>query len=89
MHECDGGGLLASTDGNLSVHARRLEEAGYVSCSKTFEERKPRSTRRLTPLTSYSDTSPFWCMAAAGVCSPGRTRRANRTSPTAMQAVEK
>lgn len=41
--------LLASTDGNLSVQARRLEEAGYISCAKTFEERKPRSTYRLTP----------------------------------------
>ncbi|NLV30460.1 MAG: transcriptional regulator [Acidobacteria bacterium] len=41
--------LLATTDGNLSVQARRLEEAGYVSCEKTFEGRKPRSTYRLAP----------------------------------------
>jgi DNA-binding MarR family transcriptional regulator len=41
--------LLATTDGNLSVQARRLEEAGYVSCEKTFEGRKPRSTYRLSP----------------------------------------
>jgi len=41
--------LLATTDGNLSVQARWLEEAGYVSCEKTFEGRKPRSTYRLAP----------------------------------------
>jgi len=40
--------LLGTTDGNLSVHARRLEEAGYVSCAKTFEGRLPRTTYRLT-----------------------------------------
>ena len=34
--------LLDASDGNLSVHARRLEEAGYVACSKTFEGRVPR-----------------------------------------------
>ncbi len=41
--------LLETTDGNLSVQARRLEEAGYVVCSKRFEDRKPRSTYRLSP----------------------------------------
>ncbi len=40
--------LLATTDGNLSVHARRLEEAGYVACAKTFEGRLPKTTYRLT-----------------------------------------
>ena len=40
--------LLRTTDGNLSVHARRLEEAGYVSCAKTFEGRLPKTTYRLT-----------------------------------------
>ena len=40
--------LLDATDGNLSVHARRLEEAGYVACSKTFEDRVPRTEYRLT-----------------------------------------
>jgi DNA-binding MarR family transcriptional regulator len=40
--------LLDLTDGNLSVHARRLEEAGYVSCVKSFENRVPRSEYRLT-----------------------------------------
>jgi len=36
------------TDGNLSVHARRLEVAGYVACEKSFEGRLPRTTFRLT-----------------------------------------
>jgi DNA-binding HxlR family transcriptional regulator len=40
--------LLDVTDGNLSVHARKLEEAGYVTCEKTFEGRMPRSEYRLT-----------------------------------------
>jgi DNA-binding HxlR family transcriptional regulator len=41
--------LLETTDGNLSVHARKLEEAGYVSCTKTFEGRMPRSDYKMTP----------------------------------------
>ena len=41
-------GLLGCSDGNLSVHARRLEEAGYVACTKSFEERLPRTAYRLT-----------------------------------------
>jgi len=41
-------GLLRTTDGNLSVHARKLEEAGYVNCSKTFEKRLPRTEYHLT-----------------------------------------
>jgi DNA-binding MarR family transcriptional regulator len=40
--------LLETTDGNLSVHARKLEEAGYVSCTKSFEGRMPRSDYKLT-----------------------------------------
>jgi DNA-binding MarR family transcriptional regulator len=40
--------LLETTDGNLSVHARKLEEAGYVSCTKTFEGRVPRTEYKLT-----------------------------------------
>ena len=52
--------LLGTTDGNLSVHARKLEEAGYVSCSKQFEGRVPRTEYRLAPagrqaLTRYLD----------------------------------
>lgn len=41
--------LLATTPGNLSVHARKLEEAGYVACEKAFEGRVPKTTFRLTP----------------------------------------
>jgi len=40
--------LLQTTDGNLSVHARKLEEAQYIGCEKTFEGRVPRSEYRLT-----------------------------------------
>ena len=40
--------LLKITDGNLSVHARKLEDAGYVSCTKSFEGRVPRTEYRLT-----------------------------------------
>ena len=40
--------LLDTTDGNLSVHARKLEEAGYVTCSKTFEGRVPRTEYQLS-----------------------------------------
>ena len=40
--------LLEATDGNLSVHARRLEDAGYVTCEKSFEGRMPRTEYRLT-----------------------------------------
>jgi DNA-binding transcriptional ArsR family regulator len=39
---------LGTTDGNLSVHARKLEEAGYVSCVKSFEGRTPRTDYALT-----------------------------------------
>jgi DNA-binding MarR family transcriptional regulator len=40
--------LLDTTDGNLSVHARKLEEAGYVACAKSFEGRMPRTDYRMT-----------------------------------------
>lgn len=40
--------LLNTTDGNLSVHARKLEEAGYISCSKFFEGRLPKTEYKLT-----------------------------------------
>jgi len=42
--------LMQTTDGNLSVHARKLEDAGYISCRKSFEGRVPR--------TEYSLTTP-------------------------------
>ncbi len=40
--------LLKTTDGNLSVHARKLEDAGYVACAKSFDGRMPRTDYRLT-----------------------------------------
>jgi DNA-binding HxlR family transcriptional regulator len=40
--------LMRTTDGNLSVHARKLEEAGYVACRKSFAGRMPRSDYSLT-----------------------------------------
>lgn len=40
--------LLNTTDGNLSVHARKLEEASYISCTKSFEGRMPKTEYRLT-----------------------------------------
>lgn len=41
--------LLKTTDGNLSVHARKLEEAEYIVCTKSFEGRLPKTEYRLTP----------------------------------------
>lgn len=40
--------LLKTTDGNVSVHARKLEDAGYITCSKSFEGRLPKTEYRLT-----------------------------------------
>ena len=40
--------LLRTTDGNLSVHARKLEEADYIVCSKSFDGRLPKTEYRLT-----------------------------------------
>lgn len=42
--------LLKTTDGNLSVHARKLEEAEYIACTKYFDGRVPKTEYRLTPL---------------------------------------
>src|SRR5277367_411548 len=41
--------LLRVTDGNLSVHARKLEDAGYVTCTKSFSGRVPKTEYRLPP----------------------------------------
>lgn len=40
--------VLETSDGNLSVHARKLEDAGYVSCTKSFEDRHPKTEYQLT-----------------------------------------
>jgi len=57
--------ILKTTDGNLSVHARKLEEAQYISCVKFFEGRMPRTEYRLTPagrraLAHYLDQMEEW-----------------------------
>jgi DNA-binding HxlR family transcriptional regulator len=57
--------VLKTTDGNLSVHARKLEDAQYISCVKFFEGRVPRTEYRLTPsgrraLTEYLDQMEQW-----------------------------
>jgi DNA-binding MarR family transcriptional regulator len=41
--------LLRTTDGNLSVHARKLEDAEYIACDKSFDGRIPRTEFRITP----------------------------------------
>jgi len=40
--------LVKTTDGNLSVHARKLEDAGYIICTKSFEGRTPKTEYKLT-----------------------------------------
>ena len=57
--------ILKTTDGNLSVHARKLEDAKYVSCDKSFEARVPRTEYRLTAtgrraLALYLDQMEQW-----------------------------
>ena len=57
--------VLKTTDGNLSVHARKLEEADHISCVKFFEGRVPRTEYRLTPtgrkaLAEYLDQMEEW-----------------------------
>ena len=52
--------ILETTDGNLSVHARKLEDAGYIRCTKSFEGRMPRTEYGITEegrkaLTKYID----------------------------------
>jgi DNA-binding MarR family transcriptional regulator len=41
--------MLKTTDGNISVHARKLEEADYITCTKSFQGRIPKTEYRLTP----------------------------------------
>ena len=40
--------ILQTTDGNVSVHARKLEEGGYIRCTKSFDDRVPRTEYSLT-----------------------------------------
>ena len=46
--------LLDTTDGNLSVHARKLEEASYIICTKSFEGRMPRTQYRLSAVGRHA-----------------------------------
>lgn len=63
--------LLGATDGNVSVHARKLEDAGYVSCTKAFDGRVPRTEYRITAegraaLARYLDHMEALIRAARG-----------------------
>jgi DNA-binding HxlR family transcriptional regulator len=63
--------LIKATDGNLSVHARKLEEAGYLVCRKSFSGRMPRTDFALTPagrgaLERYLDHMEALIRAARG-----------------------
>ena len=63
--------LLETTDGNLSVHARKLEEAEYIACSKYFQGRLPKTEYRLTAagrraLERYLDHMEALIRAARG-----------------------
>jgi DNA-binding transcriptional ArsR family regulator len=68
--------LLGATDGNISVHARKLEEAGYVACTKSFDGRVPRTEYRITPqgrtaLDRYLDHMEALIRAARPGHAPG------------------
>lgn len=63
--------LLRTTDGNLSVHARKLEDAGYIACAKSFAGRLPKTEYRLTSagrraLSKYLDHMEALIRAARG-----------------------
>jgi len=63
--------LLGATDGNVSVHARKLEEAGYIACTKSFDGRVPRTEYRITAegrsaLDRYLDHMEALIRAARG-----------------------
>jgi len=75
--------LLQTTDGNLSVQARKLEEAGYVTCTKKFEARKPKSIYKLTArgrsaLESYLEKLSELLPPIEQVRSPAMARRTMR-----------
>ncbi len=78
--------LLQTTDGNLSVQARRLEMAGYVVCDKKFEGRKPRSTYRLSPagrnaLEEYLETLSSFLPDIAQVRNHGEAALRHEVNP--------
>jgi len=72
--------LLGTTDGNLSVQARKLEDVGYVTCDKRFVGRKPKSTYRLSPegrvaLEEYLETLSSFLPDVADVRNGRRSGR--------------
>lgn len=67
--------LLDTTDGNLSVHARKLEEAGYIACEKGFEGRVPRTDYRLTAAGRQALERYLGHMEAVISAAKGRMRR--------------
>ncbi|MBN2242326.1 MAG: transcriptional regulator [Acidobacteria bacterium] len=83
--------LLQTTDGNLSVQARRLETAGYVLCSKKFEGRKPKSTYCLSragriALESYLETLSNLIPDPSQVRRAGRARIGSGINPLPSQS---
>ncbi len=79
--------LLQTTDGNLSVQARKLEEAGYVACTKKFEDRKPKTTYKLTSkgrgaLESYLEVLAEMIPPLQQVRSPQARRATLRAVPS-------
>ena len=79
--------LLQTTDGNLSVQARKLEEAGYVICSKRFEDRKPKSTYRLSD-EGRRALEEYLEKLSGLLPDLGQVRgRASRTLPTAINPL--
>jgi DNA-binding HxlR family transcriptional regulator len=67
--------LLGTTDGNLSVHARKLEEAGYVTCTKQFEGRVPKTEYALTASGRQALGRYLDHMEALIEATKGKTRR--------------
>jgi len=70
--------LLHTTDGNLSVHARKLEEAEYIACDKTFEGRVPRTEYRLT--AAGRRALEKYVAHMESIITASRTSRASRAS---------
>ncbi len=67
--------LLRTTDGNLSVHARRLEEADYIACTKSFDGRLPKTEFRLTAAGPSRARALFESHGSADSGDDGRSRR--------------
>jgi len=66
---------LGLTDGNLSTHLRKLEERGYIRCTKSFVGRRPRTTYRILPRgrTAFArHVAALERVVGAGVIGPGR-----------------